>query len=136
MRQYFELDCGRSVTVDAVHFIRTYGGLLEGQPNQRMNDDLISRAVERAGGRLWGTRKVHLIPPLVDRSDPAHPTLPRVELTAWLTCYRPIAEPNAGSELVVVWYRDEFPGLALDGVVYEAIRGLAWEELAEDFEGW
>jgi len=75
-------------------------------------------------------------PPEIDDSDPAHPELPPIRFTAWLTCYQPIEEPNAGSELVVVWFRGECSGEPLDKVVNDAIRALPWEQLAQDFEGW
>jgi hypothetical protein len=79
---------------------------------------------------------VYVIPPEVNESDPAHPLLPLVRFTAWLTCYQPIAEPNAGSELVVVWFREECRGEPLDKIVSDAIRSLPWEAVAQDFEGW
>jgi len=135
MHLFFDLDCGRSVAVEALYFLRTYLGLLEGRPDREMNDRILAQ-VRTEMVPLWGERRVHVIPPVIDESDPAHPALPRLRFTAWLCCYQPIREPNAGSELVVVWFREECPGEPLDKVVGDAIRSLPWVELARDFEGW
>jgi hypothetical protein len=121
--------------VDAFYCRDTYIGLLEGLPDRRLNEETLERA--RAQMRpLWGERKTCLVPPVLDRSDPEHPLLPPVCLTAWLTCFQPIKEPNAGSELVVVWFRGPFAGEPMEQVLAEGIRALPWEELAEDFAGW
>jgi hypothetical protein len=135
MQLFFDLDCGRFVAVDALYYQRTYLSLLEGRPNREMNDRILDK-VRTEMAPLWGSRRVYVIPPEINESDPAHPVLPKMRFTAWLTCYKPIAEPNAGSELVVVWFREECPGEPLEKIVGDAIRSLPWEELAEDFEGW
>ncbi|MEQ8789871.1 MAG: hypothetical protein RIC55_26490 [Pirellulaceae bacterium] len=135
MRMFFDLDCGRSVAVDALYYQRTYLSLLEGRPNREMNDRILEK-VRSEMAPLWGKRRVHVIPPAINESDRTHPVLPRVRFTVWLTCYQPIQEPNAGSELVVVWFREECAGEPLDEIVSSAIRSLPWDELAEDFAGW
>jgi hypothetical protein len=135
MQLFFDLDCGRSVAVQALYYQRTYLSLLEGRPDRELNDGLLEEARAEMIP-LWGKRPVHIIPPVLNQSDPAHPVLPRVRFTAWLCCYQPIEEPNAGSELVVVWFQEECPGVALDEILRSAIRSLPWEELAQDFAGW
>src|ERR1700722_15231273 len=102
MRRYFQLDCGRSVAVDALYFQRTYLSLLEGRPTRELNDSILAK-VRKEMVPLWGERKGYIPPTAIDETDPEHPVLPSVRFTAWLTCYQPIREPNAGSELVVVW---------------------------------
>jgi hypothetical protein len=135
MRLFFDLDCGRSVAVEALYYQRTYLSLLEGRPNQDMNDRILEK-VRTEMAPLWGNRRVYVVPPAINESDPKHPVLPPVRFTAWLCCYQPIKEPNAGSELVVVWFQEECTDEPLDEIVHDAIRSLAWEELAQDFEGW
>jgi uncharacterized protein (TIGR02996 family) len=132
---FFELDCGRTVAVGTFFCERTYIGLLEGRPHRQLNEELLEQARTRMRP-LWGERKTYLVPPVIDQSDPEHPQLPPVCLTAWLTCFQPIKEPNAGSHLVVVWFRGAFAGEPMEQVIAEGIRALRWEELAEDFEGW
>jgi len=123
MRLLFKLDCGRSVAVGALYYQRTYLSLFEGRPDREMHVRLLEE-VRSEMAPLWGKRRVHVIPPAIDLSDPVHPRLPEIRFTAWLTCYQPIREPNAGSELVVVWFRNESSGEALEKVVDDAIRPL------------
>jgi hypothetical protein len=135
MQLFFDLDCGRSVAVEALYYQRTYLSLLLGRPDQEMNDCILEETRTEVAG-LWNARRVYVIPPLINESDPAHPVLPPVCLAARLCCYQPIAEPNAGSALVVVWFREECPDEPMDKIVSNAIRSLPWEDLAEDFAGW
>lgn len=129
----FVLDCERTVDVDAVLVERTYAGLLYGRPRAHHNAEIVGRAKTATRG-IWGKRRTHVVPPAIDASDPAHPALPPVCVSAWLVCHEPIAE-GAGSSLVCVWFRGELDDAPLEQVIYEAIRGLQWDELAEDFEG-
>lgn len=135
MRYFFELDCGRSVAVEALYFQRTYLSLLEGRPNLEMNDGILKKVRDEMVP-LWGNRRVYVVPPAINDSVPKHPLLPRLRFTAWLSCYQPIKEPNAGSELVVVWFREDCADEPMDKIVHDAIRSLLWDELAQDFEGW
>src|SRR5262249_6861667 len=124
------LDCGRRVTVDAFDYARTYAGLLEGRPNAEMNARIIERELtDRAGS--GARRKPHLIPPVIDARDPAHPVLPPVCLRAWVWCNDPIDPAFMGSALVVVWFADECHAEPIADVVFRAIRGLPWEQFAE-----
>jgi hypothetical protein len=127
------LDCGRRVTLDAFDYAHTYAGLLEGRPNAEMNARIIERELTERDGS-WGRRKTHLIPPVIDDRDPAHPVLPSVCLRAWVWCNDPIDPAFMGSALVVVWFADECHAEPIADVVFRAIRGLPWEQLAEDFD--
>jgi hypothetical protein len=125
------LDCGRRVMLDAFEYSRTYGGLLEGLPNAEINSRIIEGALAE---RSWGLRKTHLIPPEVDTRDPRHPELPPALLRAWVWCNDPINPAFMGSSLVVVWFAHECHADTIADVVFRAIRGLPWEQLAEDFD--
>jgi hypothetical protein len=134
MRLFFNLDCGRSVALQALYYQRTYLSLLEGSPDRELNDRILEQ-VESEMEPLWGGCRVHVILPEIDESNPAHSNLPPVRFTAWLYC-PPVAKVNDGSELVVVWFREDCSGEPLDQIVGEAIRSLPWDELAEVFEDW
>ena len=125
------LDCGRRVTLDAFEYSRTYAGLLEGLPNAEINSRIIEEALAKG---LWGPRKTHLVPPVIDERDPKHPRLPSACLQAWVWCNDPIDPAFMGSALVVVWFADECLADTIADVVFRAIRGLPWEQLAEDFD--
>ena len=126
------LDCGRRVWVDAFDYKRTYISLLEGRPSAEINAGIIARALTERDSS-WGRRKTHLIPPVIDDSDPKHPILPVACLRAWVWCNDPIDPVFMGSELVVVWFADECHAEPIADVVFRAIRGLPWDQLAEDF---
>lgn len=131
----FTLDCGRTVKLDSFHYTRTYLCLLCGLPDEEFNEKLISKAKNEMIP-LWGKRKVHVIPPKIDDSA-KYPMLPLTQFFAWLSCEEPIFEQNAGSELVVIWFRDEFDDKEpLARIIHEGIRSLSWENIAEDFEGY
>ena len=127
------LDCGRRVSLDELDYSHTYAGLLEGRPDAQMNAQIIERALsfrEAPGIK----RSVHLIPPLVDNSIPAHPKLPPIRLRAWLTCDEPVNPQFMGSDFVVVWFSQDCHNASISDVVFQAVRGLPWEQLARDFD--
>jgi hypothetical protein len=124
------LDCGAQVWLDSFDYSRTYGGLLEGLPNAEINSRIIARARVMES---WGPRKTHLIPPEVDARDPRHPALPPALLRAWLWCGEPIDPAYMGSELVVVWFSEECLDEPIAEMVLRAVRGLPWDQLADDF---
>jgi len=126
MRLLFDLDCGRSVTVDAFFFLRTYLTMLEGQPNRETNQKP-TEEVRTEMVPLWGERKVHVVPPKLDEYDPENHRHSPFRFTAWLTCYQPIGEPNAGSDLVVLWFRGECGSepLAEATILARATNGMA-----------
>ena len=135
MKTFFKLDCGRRVAVDAFYFQHTYLSLLEGRPNRDLNEEIIKQATKQMRP-IWGDRHTHVIPPVVDESDPLHPALPPVCFTVWLTSYEPINPGNAGSELVVVWFQGECSGQPVDQIIASRIRQLPWNKLARDFEAY
>ena len=77
-----QLDCGQSVSVEAFMYGLTYGGLIEGAPNESLNIMIMERALI-CHEALWGERQTYMIPPAMDVSDPARPTLPGVNLHVW-----------------------------------------------------
>ena len=132
---FIDLKCGRFVYISDFHYSRTYGGLLEGSPNEEMNNRIIQHALSRMDS-IWGKRRTHLIPPEVDTTEPKHPSLPSTELTAWITCNEPVNDQFMGSELVLVWYIDDekFEVSSIRDVTAEVLNAINWSELAEDFD--
>lgn len=128
-----QLDCGHSVSVEAFMYDLTYGGLIEGAPNESLNTMVMEHALIRHEAS-WGKRQTYMIPPAMDVSDPAHPTLPRLNLHAWLTCAEPIEPMFDGYQLVVTWFVDECHTRPLAEVISSAIRHLPWKQLARDFD--
>jgi hypothetical protein len=79
-------------------------------------------------------RPTHLIPPFVNHDDPDHPFLLPVILRARLTCYEPVDPKFMGSELVVVWFREDCHLEPIEQIVFDGVRELPWEQLAGNFD--
>lgn len=135
MRYFFRLDSGRHVAVDAFYYQRTYLGQIAGSPDRERTLKKIEETRTQMEP-LWGKRRVHIVPPVLDETRPDRPLLPPVRITAWLTCYDPVVPGNAASELVVVWFRTEFGSETMEQVIEQGIRSLSWDELAQDFAAW
>ena len=129
---FLKLDCGRSVYLDAFDYGRTYAGLFEGRPNGEINAMIIAELTKQKYPSA--PRKIHLIPPEVDNHDSEHPVLPEVCLRAELVCFEPIDQAFMASDLVVVWFDDECHTEPIEDVVFRAVRGLPWKDLARDFD--
>jgi len=121
------------VRVEDFHYQHTYASLFSGRPDADLNDCILKDAIKKAD-KIWGSTAVHLIRPEVDKSDPDHPVLPPVLLRAYLTCSEPIGPAFDGSGLAVVWLTDACHSDSIEDLVARAIKDLAWEELATDFD--
>lgn len=129
----FELESGRSITADAYEYSRTYLELMEGLPNARLNRRILDEAQKKAR-TLWGKRKVYLVSPECDRTDPEHPVLPPAQYIAWLTCPEPVDPKFMASELVAVFYSGLPEDTPIPEVFRKYLEHLNWEHLAHDFD--
>jgi uncharacterized protein (TIGR02996 family) len=128
---------GRGVTLRALHQWHTYWGLLEGLPNQSMNDHLIRRAVEEGQQRGQGRQPYLITPPRRDYSqrpgDMAAIAARTGRAPEWLpavTCVATLTE--VWSELTVVWFQDEYAPPIREPALGE-LRKLDWGALATHF---
>ncbi len=128
----FDLNNGRNVYVDSFFYDRTYSGLMEGKPTKQINDAFIEDLELRVAG-IWGDRKHHVIPPIVDESDPEHPQLPPVLITVALLSFKPLNDKADSSSLVVSFFCEEITDRPLPKIIYEYVRSIPWDDLAEDF---
>ena len=124
----FDLDCGRSVYLDSLHYSRTYAGLLEGRPNAQYNTEITTRVCTNTNS------PAHLVPPDLDNTDPEHPSLPPIEMIAKVWCNDPITPNGMGSHATIIWYRDTWDSQSLTDVVLDGIRGVDWNKIAADFD--
>ena len=125
----FELSSGLRVILEALHVTRTYGGLLEGLPTQRMNNEILATLPSRMTP-LWGKRKTHIVPPSPHEKHGGI-FLPKLIYLAWLSSLGAIHSDFIYSELVIVWFGAEQLDTPLQSLVSEAIRNVPWEDLAE-----
>jgi len=129
---FLKLDCGRQAALYAFEYKLTYAGLIEGRPNAEVNEMIIAGLT--AQKYPSSPRKIHVIPPKVDDRNPKHPILPEVCLRAELVCIEPIGQKFQASDLTVVWFDDECRTEPIENVVFRAVRGLPWNELARGFD--
>ena len=108
---------------------KTYGGLIAGLPNDRINNILIENMYESVE-RALGVCKIHLIEPkVVIRKN--MPYLPRYINAVRL--HSGAMHKNAdGSILIIVWFSDTVPSDLLQ-VSTNVANTINWVELADDF---
>ena len=141
---WIELASGRSVELTNLTIGSTYGGMLEGYPNARMNDALIAR-LGRRRGPAGGSLPAHVITPPRGRPErdqetrmPFGPveTLPAVYCEGSFRSH-PVDEELDPvlheSRLMVVWFQVDLARPVAEFAA-SAVRGLAWDHLAEDTE--
>lgn len=116
------LESGHELSVDSIHITQTYGGLLEGYPNEALNNETLESAKKLMEG-CWGARKMHTIHPPV-RQEAGHPFLPPWLCMAWLTCLDPINSDFMGSELVIIWFAHDVQTQPLAQQISNAVRFL------------
>ena len=134
------LHCGRSVTLKSLKQRMTYGGLIEGFPSRKWNDQILD-SLATAPGRV-------LIPPprrdflrqpgdmdgLSRGGGRAPEWLPMIQCEGEFSSVFPrTGEAGDGSCLTVVWFQNEY-AMPIDPSAAEAIQALDWNALAVDFE--
>ncbi|MCX2185102.1 hypothetical protein KV205_32020 [Streptomyces sp. SKN60] len=133
------LTSGRSIELTELRMSETYGGMLEGYPCKRVNDrrvDWFQRLAERA----YSSLPVHLVEPSREYPDDSvgGGAFGPVEVLPGVACigvFDSAALDRAmdGSSLVVVWFQPE-PVVPAGEDADLALRGIRWEELAQDYE--
>ncbi|MFI0940509.1 hypothetical protein [Streptomyces sp. NPDC021020] len=131
----------RGIYLSDLRMSATYGGLLEGVPTAHVNDHIVDYRLRHAR-ETYPDRPVHLIPP--ERTETGRTGfrgrpveyLPPVVCLGSFDSTEIDPAHNDGwwtSLLVVVWFQQvaEVPS---DTAGLPALRELAWEELARDFE--
>jgi hypothetical protein len=139
------LASGRPVELTSLTISSTYGGLLEGYPNTRMNDALIARLRSRRES-AYSSQPAHVITPPRSRPGPdqgsARMPFGPVETLPAVYCegsFRsgPVDEELDPvlheSRLMVVWFQEDLARPVADSAA-AAVHGLAWDDLAEDTE--
>jgi hypothetical protein len=142
---WISLSSGRSVELTSLTISSTYGGLLEGYPNARMNDALTAR-LGRRREFAHGSQPVHVITPprLCPESGRGAGRMPfgPVETLPPVYCEGSFRSGPVDDELdpvlhvswlMIVWFQEDLARPVADFAA-AAVHGLAWEALAEDIE--
>ncbi|MFF2775491.1 hypothetical protein ACFVU3_11330 [Streptomyces sp. NPDC058052] len=128
---------GRPIRLTELRMSSTYAGLLEGYPCKRVNDRKVAW-LRRDAARAFPSWPVHLVPPTLAYPDRAPGGLGPVEVLPSVACVgvfdsQPLDPSMDGSTLVVAWFQPA-PDVPDGEHADEGLRGLAWEELAQDYE--
>lgn len=123
-----QLNCGRDIRIDGFQLGYTYGGLLEGIPNKRMNENIFQRTSYPLN---WGERKVLKIKP---NKDDFNTALKACYYSVWLHSNDPIDTRYHGSELVVIWFDERPNNRTIEEIILSGIKDIDWLNNAEDFE--
>ncbi|MFJ6646747.1 hypothetical protein ACIQPS_13955 [Streptomyces sp. NPDC091290] len=135
------LASGRALDLTELRMTSTYGGMLEGYPCKLVNDMAI-RGLMNTARQTHPSSQVHLVPPHPDRHDQQAGPFGPVEILPPVACvgsFRSTALDPAHdpvlhrSSLTVVWFQPT-PRVPSGKNGEEALRGIDWEGLAEDFE--
>ncbi|MFG2132679.1 hypothetical protein ACGFNV_33405 [Streptomyces sp. NPDC048751] len=136
------LTSGRTIALSELRLSSTYSGMLEGYPCRIVNDMEIKGQLAQAE-QTSPTGPVHLVdPPRAQPDDPytgafgPMETLPPVACVGAFhsTPITPDHDPALyRSKLTVVWFQ-ESPNAPSEEDAEAGLRGLAWEELARDYE--
>ena len=140
---WITLNSGRGIQLASLEIFPTYGGLLVGYPCARVNDGLLARLAERCEP-VDGSPPVHVITPPRSYPDGASERLPLgpVERLPSVYCRAHLRSRCIDGQLddgfreswlTAVWFQDDLASPVADFVT-AAVAGLAWEELAEDYE--
>jgi hypothetical protein len=128
----------KSVLLKSLYQWETYAGLLEGIPSNRLNERIISRALEKAK-ELCQVQNPYLIQPeqtLIDLQRPSEfglsAKLPSYICIGELWYHDPIKNQKMDySTLGVLWFQDEF-ALPIEEKILRVFESLPWSEVAED----
>ncbi|MFE9020164.1 hypothetical protein ACFYNL_16600 [Streptomyces sp. NPDC007808] len=135
------LTSGRSLDLSELRLSSTYGGMLEGYPCKPVNDMTIKSLVH-AAERAHPTTPVHLVPPPREYPDQYAGAFGPVEVLPAVACvgaFRSTAlEPDHDpvlyrSALTIIWFQPT-AHVPSGCDAEEALREVAWEELARDYE--
>ncbi|MFF7215194.1 hypothetical protein ACFZAU_32420 [Streptomyces sp. NPDC008238] len=132
---------GRSIELTELRMVSTYHGLLEGYPCKRINDMRVS-GLQRMAERTFPSTPVHLVPPSREYPDQTAGAFGPVEVLPPVACtgrfgstaVAPELDPVLHrSALTVIWFQS-LPDVPSGEDAGPALRGVHWEELAQDYE--
>ncbi len=140
MSTLFTVEHNLDVTLDSLHQWRTYGGLLEGLPTDKMNANILKRVEEEARKHTYASAvyiiKPEQIPIPYDRvySFGTPMEMPPITCVASFTSHKPARNQQMdGSRLTIVWYQEEYAFPVKQSVIEQFIE-IPWSKVAEDFE--
>ena len=122
---------GRKIFMESCYFGKTYAGLLDGNPSEQVNSEIVESSAEIAK-RIWPDEPVVVLGAGSCKMDAAS-RRPSVLCAAHFVSYEYAKDDAAdGSSLVVVWFQHQ--SLAICPAEVDSIFDeLDWAKFARDF---
>ena len=125
----FKLNSGRKVSLISFSFNYTYGGLLIGSPNEKLNKKIISKSTYPTD---WGIRKtLKLIPKQSAIENKLKPVCYCALLESEVI--QSLDKTHDGSNLVVIWFGDHPNNKTIEDILNANLKKIDWEQYAENF---
>ena len=146
------LNSNRVIWLYEIHCSLTYGGLLEGLPNRKMNKDTILGLAEMANHKIYNATKPYTIRPEETLIEPKSEStksyrdrmvkelgndwelaqIPRIQCIASFESEQ-ITDDYMGSNLTVAWFQEEYP-MPIQQDVINKIKSIDWDNKASSFD--
>jgi hypothetical protein len=122
----FTSTSNRAIDIESLYCQRTYQGVGVGDPDEEMNQDVVTGITRRAQ-MLWPGTPVAVV------NGHGQDVLPRICIAAMAYSTQPVHDADMhGSQLVLVWFTEVLPfGTELPGI--SDLQAFSWEAHAQDF---
>jgi hypothetical protein len=122
----FTTTSNRVIFIESIYIQRTYQGVGVGEPDDEMNQDVLTWITSRTQV-LWPGTAVAFV------NGQGLTALPKFCIAAMAHSPDPVHDADMhGSALVIVWFTDVLPfGAEMPGI--SDLQAFAWEEHARDF---
>lgn len=128
-----DLDCGLVVQLSSMLILETYGTLLEGMPNDRINEKLLRSHLESIR-RMWGDKPIYIMEPTQFTNDRHQREFYPYLAAAHLWSRTPITNPTMhGSHLLLIQFHKELSEILISEFVARA-KTVSWSQYAHDFQ--
>jgi len=123
-----QLSNGTKITIEGFYMIPTYGGLITGEPNDELNDEILKKTSYPIE---WGERKVVYKQANIKISETE---LKPFIYSAWLTS-KPVNDKKNqfdGSSIIMVWYGNEPKNKSIQDIILVELENFDWRH-SENF---
>ena len=124
-----KLSNGKIINVEGFCLTPTYSGLLVGEPDEEMNDEILKRTTYPSE---WGIRKAIYKQINIKKSKTE---LKPFIYSAWLTSKPVLDKKNQynGSSIIIVWFGDNPYNKSIHEIIKFELENIDWNRYAENF---
>lgn len=123
------LSNGSKITIEGFNMVPTYSGLISGEPDEELNDEILKRTSYPSE---WGTRKAVYKQRNILKSKTE---LKDFFYSAWVTSKPVFDKKNQfdGSSIIMVWFGDEPKNKSIQEIIKFELEKFDWDKHAENF---